>query len=106
MEHSKSDSDANARLAEFARAQNEIERLRKELAAAKAAKPVGGKVTFKVSAKGAVSVYGLQRWPTTLYAGQWQRLLDRSDDLRSFIASNKAALEWKNGDAPADADPA
>jgi len=56
------------------------------------AKPKQGKITLKVSAKGGVSVYGMGRWPTTLYASQWETLLDMGDDIRAFIAANKGQL--------------
>ena len=50
----------------------------------------------KVSAKGAVSVYGLQRMPVTLYAEQWERLLDFGDVVREFIKENDAQLNRKD----------
>ena len=50
---------------------------------------------FRVSEKGAVSVYGLGRFPVTLYYEQWSRLLDRSDDLKSFMEENKTKLKLK-----------
>ena len=50
---------------------------------------------FRVSEKGAVSVYGLGRFPETLYYEQWSRLLDRSDDLKSFMEENKTKLKLK-----------
>jgi hypothetical protein len=49
----------------------------------------------KVSPKRALSVYGLQRMPVTLYAEQWERLLDFSDDIRGFIRDNNAQLDRK-----------
>lgn len=53
-------------------------------------------VRYKVSEKGAISVYGLNvRFPVTLYAGQWERLLDQSDKLRAFIKDNAASLSRK-----------
>lgn len=55
----------------------------------------------KVSAKGAVSVYGLQRMPVTLYAEQWERLLDFGDVVREFVKDNDAELNRK--DRPKDA---
>ena len=55
-----------------------------------------GKLEFKVSEKGAVSVYGLGRFPVTLYYEQWVRLLDAAEDLRSFIESNKNKLKLKH----------
>jgi hypothetical protein len=47
---------------------------------------------LKVSAKGAVSVYGLGRFPVTLYKEQWLRLLDMSEDIKAFIQQNEAEL--------------
>jgi hypothetical protein len=54
-----------------------------------------GSLYCKVSEKGAVSVYGLQRMPVTLYVEQWTRLLDFSDDLRGFLKDNDAKLKRK-----------
>jgi hypothetical protein len=51
---------------------------------------------FKVSEKGAVSVYGLQaRFPVTLYSQQWERLLAKSDELKKFMADNAGKLSTK-----------
>ena len=72
--------------AELARLRAENERLRGQ--------SVRG-VTLKVSAKGAVSVYGLGRFPVTLYKEQWMKLLEMADDIRSFIRDNEAALKAK-----------
>lgn len=52
-----------------------------------------GGLTMKVSEKGAVSVYGLGRFPVTLYKEQWERLLAHADDLRGFMAANEASLK-------------
>ena len=52
-------------------------------------------LTFKVSDKGGVSVYGLGRFPVTLYYEQWVRLLDKSQELREFIEANKSKLRMK-----------
>ncbi len=54
-----------------------------------------GNLDFKVSEKGAVSVYGMGRFPVTLYYEQWVRLLDRADDLRRFMEENKSRLKLK-----------
>lgn len=54
-----------------------------------------GHLEFKVSDKGAVSVYGLGRFPVTLYYEQWNRLLDHAHELRSFLENNKAKLKLK-----------
>jgi len=50
---------------------------------------------FRVSEKGAVSVYGLGRFPVTLYYEQWSRLLDQADALGAFIEKNKSKLKLK-----------
>jgi hypothetical protein len=52
-------------------------------------------LTLKVSEKGAVSLYGMGRFPVTLYAAQWERLLDAADQIRTYIADNKAKLSYK-----------
>lgn len=49
-------------------------------------------MSFRVSGKGAVSVYGLQRFPVTLYKEQWLRIINQADQLRQFIAENDASL--------------
>jgi hypothetical protein len=52
-------------------------------------------MSFKVSDKGGVSVYGLGRFPVTLYYEQWIKLLDRAPDLREFLEANKDKLKLK-----------
>ena len=52
-------------------------------------------IDFKVSEKGGVSVYGLGRFPVTLYYEQWIRLLDHADQLREFLEENKPNLKLK-----------
>lgn len=54
-----------------------------------------GSLSFKVSEKGAVSVYGMGRFPVTLYYEQWLRLLDVADKLREFLEENKDKLKLK-----------
>ena len=54
-----------------------------------------GSMEFRVGAKGGVSVYGLGRFPVTLYYEQWIRLLDAAENLRSFLEENKASLKLK-----------
>jgi hypothetical protein len=71
----------------------ELDRLRQENAALK--KGVASGLRLKVSEKGAVSVYGMGRFPVTLYKEQWLRLLDKADDIRAFIATNDAQLKAK-----------
>lgn len=53
------------------------------------------KLVCKVSDKGAVCVYGLGKWPVTLYRGQWERLLAHADAIREFIKLNAASLSEK-----------
>ena len=54
-----------------------------------------GNLEFRVSEKGAVSVYGLGRFPVTLYYEQWTRLLDAADPLRAFLEENKGKLKLR-----------
>src|SRR5215470_6240908 len=54
-----------------------------------------GSLEFRVGEKGGVSVYGLGRFPVTLYYEQWNRLLDASDKLREFLEENKSKLKLK-----------
>lgn len=60
---------------------------------AQAKKPAA--LEFRVSEKGAISVYGLGRFPVTLYYEQWTRLLARADELRTFMDENKSKLKLK-----------
>jgi len=71
----------------------ELERLRAENEALKRSSSKG--LSLRVSEKGAVSVYGLGRFPVTLYKEQWLRLLDMSEDIRIFIKQNEAQLKSK-----------
>ena len=54
------------------------------------------KATLKVTEKGGLSLYGLGRFPVTLYRGQWERLLAMKDDIQDFIAANSASLSVKD----------
>lgn len=74
--------------------QAELERLRSENERLKAQRRAG--LTMKVSGKGALSVYGLGRFPVTLYKEQWLRLLGMADDIRGFIQDNEGALKSKD----------
>jgi hypothetical protein len=69
----------------------ELERLRAENEALRRSSSKG--LSLRVSEKGAVSVYGLGRFPVTLYKEQWLRLLDMSDDIRAFIRQNDTQLK-------------
>ena len=71
----------------------ELERLRNENAALK--KGTSSGMRMKVSEKGALSVYGMGRFPVTLYK-QWLRLLKMSDEIHAFIAANEAQLKTKD----------
>ncbi len=71
----------------------EVDRLRAENERLKSQRTRG--VSLKVSEKGGVSVYGLGRFPVTLYKEQWTRLLDMADDIRAFIRENDAKLKAK-----------
>ncbi len=73
--------------------QAELERLRAENQALKARRDQ--RVSMKVSEKGGVSVYGLGRFPVTLYQEQWMKLLDMAGDIRTFIKENEAHLKKK-----------
>ena len=64
--------------------------------------PKRGSLYCKVSEKGAMSVYGLQRMPVTLYVEQWTRLLDFSDDLRQFLKDNDSKLKRKDAKEKAE----
>jgi hypothetical protein len=74
----------------------ELERLRSENAVLK--KGAGMGIRMKVSEKGAVSVYGMGRFPVTLYKEQWLRLLDTAAEIRAFIAANEPQLKTKSKD--------
>ena len=56
-----------------------------------------GSLYCKVSQKGAISIYGLQRMPVTLYVEQWERLLDFADDIRQFAEDHGDELKRKGG---------
>ena len=73
---------------------DELERLRKENEALK--KSASSTIRMKVSEKGAVSIYGMGRFPVTLYKEQWLKLLDMSAEIRAFIAANEAHLKAKD----------
>ncbi|TMB56837.1 MAG: hypothetical protein E6J60_05365 [Deltaproteobacteria bacterium] len=72
---------------ELERAKAEIDRLRRT---------ANRGMSIKVSQKGGVSVYGLGRFPVTLYKEQWEKLLDMADELRAFIRENASSLKTKS----------
>lgn len=73
--------------AELARLRAENERLKQG---------ARGKLAMKVSEKGALSVYGMGRFPVTLYKEQWLRLLSMADEIKAFIEANQSALKAKD----------
>lgn len=73
--------------------QTELERLRAENERLK--KAGRGKLAMKVSEKGALSVYGMGRFPVTLYKEQWLRLISMADEIKAFIEANEANLKSK-----------
>ena len=73
----------------------ELERLKAENDALKNRR--SSAVSMKVSEKGAVSVYGLGRFPVTLYQEQWNKLLSMADEIKQFIAENRDKLKVKEG---------
>jgi hypothetical protein len=74
--------------------QSELARLRAENESLKQRR--NSAVSFKVSEKGAVSVYGLGRFPVTLYMEQWTKLLALADQIKAFIEQNRAKLKVKD----------
>ncbi len=72
----------------------ELEKLRAENQALK--KTGARPLSLKVSEKGAVSLYGLGRFPVTLYKEQWKKLLDMTDEIRDFIKENESYLKTKD----------
>lgn len=79
-------SEAEDLKAELARLKAENEQLKSQR---------GRAVSLKVSEKGGVSVYGMGRFPITLYKEQWTKLLDMADEIRAFIKENESKLKAK-----------
>lgn len=79
-------SDEDLR-AEIAKLKAENERLKKPAAR--------GTLSLKVSEKGALSVYGMGRFPVTLYKEQWLKLLNFADEIKKFISENDSLLKTK-----------
>jgi len=75
--------------------QGELDRLRAENEALKQSNKRSGAISMKVSEKGAVSVYGLGRFPVTLYQEQWLKLLGLNEEIKVFIEENKSRLKAK-----------
>jgi len=73
----------------------ELERLRAENAALKAGGAKPRVFSLKISEKKALSVYGMGRFPVTLYKEQWQTLLDHADEIRQFLVDHDKELKAK-----------
>ena len=76
----------------------ELERLRAENEQLKSSAAPGRRVFLKVSDKGGISLYGLGRFPTTLYVEQWETILGMADEIRAFIDTNRSRLKVKGAD--------
>ena len=74
--------------------EQELEMLRAENARLKA--QANRPLSLKVSEKGAVSLYGMGKFPVTLYATQWQRVIDHIDQIKDFIVDNHTLLSYKS----------
>ena len=85
-------ADLKKKNTELETLQAELAAVKLQLAESKKAKPL----SLKVSQKGAVSVYGLGRFPVTLYPGQMSKLLGMKEQIESFIDENKASLSYKS----------
>lgn len=75
--------------------QAELARLKAENESLKKKKPTPGTLSMKVSEKGALSIYGMGRFPVTLYKEQWLKLLSITEDIKKFIAENEDRLKTK-----------
>jgi hypothetical protein len=73
----------------------ELERLKAENEALKSKSAARGTLSMKVSEKGALSIYGMGRFPVTLYKEQWLKLLGITEEIRKFIADNDSKLKTK-----------
>jgi hypothetical protein len=73
----------------------EIERLRAENESLKNKKSTEGSLSMKVSEKGALSIYGMGRFPVTLYKEQWLKLLGIADQIKKYIEENNSRLKTK-----------
>jgi hypothetical protein len=80
---------------EDAKLKEELERLKAENEQLKAKRKINSEISFKVSQKGALSVYGLGRFPVTLYKEQWERLLAKVDQLQEFMKDHESELKTK-----------
>lgn len=74
----------------------ENERLKDELDKLKAKEKTKREIYLKISQKGALSLYGLGRFPVTLYKEQWEKLLEKVADIKDFINKNEGSLKTKD----------
>jgi hypothetical protein len=75
----------------------QLEKLKAENEALKkAATPTARGLSLKISEKGGLSVYGLGRFPVTLYKEQWNRLLDTTEEIKAFIKAHESQLKTKD----------
>ncbi len=74
----------------------ELARLKAENEALKTKKGAGGTLSMKVSEKGALSIYGMGRFPVTLYKEQWLKLLGITEEIKKFIQENDSRLKAKD----------
>lgn len=74
----------------------ENERLKDELDRLKAKEKTKREIYLKISQKGALSLYGLGRFPVTLYKEQWEKLLEKVADIKTFIKDNESSLKTKD----------
>jgi hypothetical protein len=95
------DNDMPVNVAEI---QEELRRMRAENEALKAKQPKPRKPTLRVSQKGAISIYGLQRFPVTLYASTWKTVFGMQAEILKFIEDNTASLA-KKGEVPVAQEP-
>jgi len=93
MDNWKGDASTYGRIMSDNELRDELERLKRENEALKKGAARG--VSLKVSEKGGLSVYGLGRFPVTLYKEQWAKLLDLSDQIRAFLKEHDSELKTK-----------
>ncbi len=77
-----------------------LETLKAENSTLRAAAATSHRVSMKISDKGALSVYGVGRFPVTLYRGQWERILAQQDAIKAFLEANASKLATKTPDSP------
>lgn len=85
----------SAAISEAASLQAQLDALRAENAALKNGRAKAASMTMKISEKGGLSVYGLGRFPVTLYREQWERLIAQAPEISAFIAANASQMKTK-----------